>query len=92
MGVGIATAWLRLASMIGPSVVGLMIGGGLQNVFLAFGLIAAIAALVTALFAIETKGRGLLRGSIPLINTHAYRSENHEDYRRPSLRCGFAAL
>ena len=59
MGVGIATAWLRLASMIGPSVVGLMIGGGLENVFLAFGLIAAIAALVTALFAIETKGRVL---------------------------------
>jgi len=59
MGVGIATAWLRLASMIGPSVVGLMIGGGLENVFLAFGLIAALAAVVTALFAIETKGRVL---------------------------------
>lgn len=59
MGVGVATAWLRLASMIGPSVVGLMIGGGLDNVFLAFGLIAAIACVVTALFAIETKGRVL---------------------------------
>jgi putative MFS transporter len=59
MGVGVATAWLRLASMIGPSVVGLMIGGGLDNVFLAFGLIAAIAAVVTALFAVETKGRVL---------------------------------
>ena len=59
MGVGIATAWLRLASMIGPSVVGLMIGGGLENVFLAFGLIAAIAAVVTALFAIETNSRVL---------------------------------
>ena len=59
MGVGVATAWLRLASMIGPSVVGLMIGGGLENVFLAFGLIAAIAAVITALFAVETKGRVL---------------------------------
>ena len=59
MGVGVATAWLRLASMIGPSVVGLMIGGGLDNVFLAFGLIAAIAAVVTALFAVETKGQVL---------------------------------
>jgi MFS transporter, putative metabolite:H+ symporter len=59
MGVGVATAWLRLASMIGPSVVGLMIGGGLENVFLAFGLIAAVAAVVTALFAVETKGRVL---------------------------------
>ena len=36
-----------------------MIGGGLENVFLAFGLIAAIAAVVTALFAIETNGRVL---------------------------------
>lgn len=57
MGVGVATAWLRLASMIGPSVVGMMIGGGLENVFLAFGVIAAIAAVVTAIFAIETKNR-----------------------------------
>jgi putative MFS transporter len=45
--------------MIGPSVVGLMIAGGLENVFLAFGLIAALAAVVTALFAIETNGRVL---------------------------------
>jgi len=59
MGVGVATAWLRLASMIGPSVVGMMIGGGLENVFLAFGVIAALAAIVTALFAIETKNRVL---------------------------------
>ncbi|MDI1346915.1 MAG: MFS transporter [Pseudolabrys sp.] len=59
MGVGTATAWLRLASMIGPTVVGMMIGGGLENVFLAFGLIAAIAAAVTFAFAVETKGRVL---------------------------------
>lgn len=57
MGVGVATAWLRLASMIGPSVVGMMIAGGLDSVFLAFGVIAAIAAIVTALFAVETKNR-----------------------------------
>lgn len=59
MGVGTATAWLRLASMIGPTVVGLMIGGGLDNVFLAFGLIAAIAAVITYFFAVETKSRVL---------------------------------
>ena len=59
MGVGTATAWLRLASMIGPTVVGMMIGGGLENVFLAFGVVAALAALTTALFAVETKGRVL---------------------------------
>ena len=59
MGVGVATAWLRLASMIGPTVVGLMIGGGLESVFLAFGVISAIAAIITALFAVETKNRVL---------------------------------
>lgn len=59
LAVGTATAWLRLASMIGPSVVGLMIGAGLERVFLAFGLVAALAAIVTALFAVETKGRVL---------------------------------
>ena len=59
MGVGVATAWLRLASMVGPTVVGLMIGGGLENVFLAFGAVAALAAIVTAVFAVETKNRVL---------------------------------
>ena len=59
LGVGVATAWLRLASMVGPTVVGMMIGGGLGNVFLAFGVAAAIAAAVTALFAVETKNRVL---------------------------------
>jgi MFS transporter, putative metabolite:H+ symporter len=59
IGVGTATAWLRLASMIGPTVVGVMVSGGLENVFLAFGLVSALAAVTTALFAIETKGRVL---------------------------------
>ncbi|RAI35081.1 hypothetical protein CH341_31085, partial [Rhodoplanes roseus] len=57
--VSTATAWLRLASMIGPSIVGAMIGIGLEAVFLAFGLVAAVAAVITALFATETKGRVL---------------------------------
>jgi MFS transporter, putative metabolite:H+ symporter len=55
--VGAATAWLRLASMAGPAVVGMMIAGGLGNVFLAFGIVAAVAAVITALFATETKGK-----------------------------------
>jgi len=59
LGVGTASAWLRLASIIGPSVVGMMIGSGLQSVFAAFGIIAAIAAIITGAFAIETKGRVL---------------------------------
>jgi len=59
LGVGIATAWLRLASMIGPTIVGFMIGAGLPTVFLTFAIAAALAAVVTALFAVETKGRVL---------------------------------
>jgi putative MFS transporter len=57
LGVGTATAWLRLASMVGPMVVGFMIATGLQSVFLGFGVLAVITAIVTALFAIETKQR-----------------------------------
>ena len=57
MGVGVATAWLRLASIIGPTVVGFMVATGLQSVFLAFGVLAVVTAIVTALFAIETKQR-----------------------------------
>jgi putative MFS transporter len=59
LAVGTATAWLRLASIIGPMVVGYMVGTGLQSVFLAFAIIAIIAAVITVLFAVETKGRVL---------------------------------
>jgi putative MFS transporter len=59
LGVGTATAWLRLASMIGPIIVGQMIAGGLPSVFLTFAVVAAIAAVITAAFAVETKGRVL---------------------------------
>jgi putative MFS transporter len=57
--VGTATAWLRFASMIGPTAVGFMIAGGLQPVFMMFALVAAFAAVITAAFAVETKGRVL---------------------------------
>jgi putative MFS transporter len=63
IGVGTATAWLRFASIIGPSVVGMMIAGGLPSVLLVFGLVAAIAAVITAVFAVETKGRVLEEAS-----------------------------
>ncbi len=59
LGVGTSTAWLRFASMIGPMAVGYMIAGGLQSVFLMFAVVAAIAAVITAAFAVETKGRVL---------------------------------
>jgi MFS transporter, putative metabolite:H+ symporter len=71
LGVGTATAWLRFASIIGPIVVGAMIGArltpaqipDLPKVFLAFAAVAAIAAAITAIFAVETKGRVLEEAS-----------------------------
>jgi putative MFS transporter len=63
LGVGVATAWLRFASMIGPTVVGMMLAGGLPSVFVTFAIVAAIAAVATGLFAIETKGRVLEEAS-----------------------------
>jgi MFS transporter, putative metabolite:H+ symporter len=59
LGVGVATAWLRLASIIGPTIVGVVIGSGLNFVFLAFGGVALVTAAITALFANETKKRVL---------------------------------
>jgi MFS transporter, putative metabolite:H+ symporter len=59
LGVGTATAWLRFASMIGPTAVGYMIASGLNSIFLAFGALALVTAIITALFAIETKKRVL---------------------------------
>ncbi|HEY7662858.1 MAG TPA: MFS transporter [Xanthobacteraceae bacterium] len=63
LGVGVATAWLRLASIIGPSAVGMMLAGGLPSVFVTFAIVAAIAAVITGLFAVETKGRVLEEAS-----------------------------
>jgi MFS transporter, putative metabolite:H+ symporter len=63
LGVGTATAWLRFASMIGPTVVGMMIGSGLPAVFVTFAAVAAVAAAVTGAFAVETKGRVLEEAS-----------------------------
>jgi MFS transporter, putative metabolite:H+ symporter len=63
LGVGTATAWLRFASMIGPVVVGMMIAGGLPSVFVTFAAVAVVAAVITALFAVETKGRVLEEAS-----------------------------
>jgi MFS transporter, putative metabolite:H+ symporter len=59
LAVGTASAWLRLASIIGPTIVGLMVATGLGTVFLGFGIVAALAAVITGLFAVETKGRVL---------------------------------
>jgi MFS transporter, putative metabolite:H+ symporter len=60
LGTSTATAWLRLASILGPQVVGFIVaGGGLGNVFLVFGLVVLFASTIVALFAVETKARVL---------------------------------
>src|SRR5215471_790761 len=61
--VGTATAWLRFASIIGPTVVGMMLTGGLPSVFATFATVAAVAAVITGLYAVETKGRVLEEAS-----------------------------
>ena len=57
--VGTATAWLRFASILGPGIVGFIVGSGLGTVFLVFAAVAVVGAIVTGLFAIETKRRVL---------------------------------
>lgn len=59
IGTGLATSWLRIASAVGPTIVGFMVGAqGVQGVFLMFAIIAAIGA-VAATQMIETGGRKL---------------------------------
>ena len=58
LGVSVATAWLRIASIVGPTLIGLFVGGpGLAYVFLGFGIVALLAAIVMAAFGTETRGR-----------------------------------
>ena len=57
-GCSIASAWLRLASAIGPSIVGFLLATqGLPSVFVLFGSVAILGGIVTAIGATETKGR-----------------------------------
>jgi len=56
LGVATATAWLRLASIVGPTIVGTMSTYGLGSVFLTFAVAALIATLIVMVFAVETKG------------------------------------
>jgi putative MFS transporter len=60
LGTATGTAWLRLASILGPQVFGTTVGsGGIGAAFLVFGLVALGACVIVALFATETKGRVL---------------------------------
>ncbi|WP_295475158.1 MFS transporter [uncultured Pseudomonas sp.] len=60
LGTGIGSAWLRLGSAAGPLVVGMAISGaGVHYVFGTFAIVLLVTGVITALFAIETKGRVL---------------------------------
>ncbi|MFS2176063.1 MFS transporter [Rhizobium pisi] len=60
IGTGAGSAWLRLGSSLGPIIVGtLMSSLGIQYVFAAFAAILIVGAIVTMVFAVETKGRVL---------------------------------
>ncbi len=60
LGTGLGSAWLRLGSSAGPLVVGAIMGmAGIQYVFAAFAGVLLVGAVITLLFAVETKGRVL---------------------------------
>jgi putative MFS transporter len=60
IGTGLGSAWLRLGSSVGPLLTGwTMAYAGIQYVFVVFAVVLLIGALITILFAIETKGRVL---------------------------------
>jgi putative MFS transporter len=50
----LASSWLRVASMLGPLIVGVLVDGGIGRVFLIFGIVPLLAAALVARFAIET--------------------------------------
>jgi len=60
LGGGVAGAWQRGASMVGPFIVGIVLPQfGPEAVFVMFGIAALIGAVICALFAVETRGRVL---------------------------------
>ena len=59
IGTGLATSWLRLASAIGPAIVGFLVGAkGISGVFFMFGAVS-IAGAIAATRMIETRGQRL---------------------------------
>src|SRR5262249_35764584 len=56
----VGSAWLRIASAIGPAVMGFVVAGyPLATAFLLFGIVLLIGAVITGLFAVETSNRVL---------------------------------
>ncbi|WP_216856178.1 MFS transporter [Acidisphaera sp. S103] len=59
IGTGVATSWLRVASAIGPTLIGFMLAkGGVESVFLLFAAVA-ILGLIAATRMIETRNLAL---------------------------------
>jgi putative MFS transporter len=59
IGVGLATSWLRVASAVGPAIVGVMVAAdGVGSVFLMFAGVSVVGAL-SARGMIETRGQRL---------------------------------
>ena len=59
IGTGLATSWLRLASAVGPAIVGFLVGArGIDSVFLMFAAVSVAGAFAAARM-IETRGRRL---------------------------------
>ena len=59
IGTGLATSWLRLASAIGPPLVGWMVGlQGVGSVFILFAVVS-LAGAVAARNMLQTRGRKL---------------------------------
>lgn len=61
LGTGVASSWARLASMLGPTLVGLLFsfGGAMSTVFLGFALAGFLGAAAVLLFGTETAGQTL---------------------------------
>lgn len=59
MATALGSAWLRLASMIGPYAVGLTISSGIETTILVFAAVALIASAIVAIWGTETTNRRL---------------------------------
>lgn len=60
LGVGVASSWFRIANIVGPTIVGLLLAAnGISSVYAFFGLTASVGAAVVFIFLIETRGRPL---------------------------------
>ncbi|WP_205995572.1 MFS transporter [Pseudolabrys sp. FHR47] len=60
MAMGVGSAWLRIGAIVGPTLVGWILGASdLTSVFLMFAVAAVVGGLAILFFAVETRGRVL---------------------------------